>query len=120
MQHPRAEPVKVETTVRVERDEFPVELNAGRKFLCELGQAVAHIPAAPASHPQAVVCADECADVVQLRLECPAAAGGDRTGAGEHRFRQPQHRLRAYSEPHEPNRCNVRAGGFAICWRSGN
>ena len=49
-----------------------------------------HVPAAPAASAEAGVRADQAAEAVELRLERPAAAGGDRPGAGEHRFGQPQ------------------------------
>src|SRR3954454_13104677 len=97
VQHARREAVEIGTAVLAERDELPVELDALGQAAAELGQEVAHVPAAPTACPETGVGADEAAETVELRFEGPAGPARDRVGAREHGFGQPQyHARRAY------------------------
>src|SRR5215210_3563490 len=86
--------MEVGTAVLTERDELPVELDALGQAAVELGQEVAHVPAAATAGLKAGVCADEAAETVELWFERPAGAARDRVGAREHRFGQPQYHAR--------------------------
>jgi hypothetical protein len=92
VQHPRAEPMEVRQPRLVERDDLVVELDGLRQRRRDFRQQWSHVPASSAAGAEPAVRADEAAVAVQFGLEQPAAAPGDRAGAGEHRFRQPQHR----------------------------
>jgi hypothetical protein len=71
-----ARPVEIGTPVLTERDELPVHLDAVGQAPPELGQEVAHVPAAPTAGPEAGVGTDKAAETVQLGSNIQPAPRG--------------------------------------------
>jgi hypothetical protein len=88
-QHPTAEKVEARSAVRVEADQFAVELQAFGQRL-ELRDKLRHSPASPAARTKPGVRVDHAAVPVQLRLVRPAVTGRwRRRRSRQHRSREP-------------------------------